>query len=110
MQDERDIVVFTDDEGNEIELEVMDYFFCEGKEYAVLTDVVYDEEIESDHFRYAILSPDAHCCIPIVIRSYETQTTPYQLAFKLNIQHYADFFADIFSDTIVLQSQAPAED
>ncbi len=78
--------------------------------HATVSDVVYDEEIESDHFRYAILSPDAHCCIPIVIRSYETQTTPYQLAFKLNIQHYADFFADIFSDTIVLQSQAPAED
>ncbi len=38
MQDERDIVVFTDDEGNDFELEVMDYFFYNGQEYAVLTD------------------------------------------------------------------------
>lgn len=38
MQDERDIVVFTDDEGNDFELEVMDYFFYNGEEYAVLSD------------------------------------------------------------------------
>ena len=38
MQDERDIVVFTDDEGNDFELEVMDYFFYNGQEYAVLSD------------------------------------------------------------------------
>ena len=38
MQDERDIVVFTDDEGNDVELEVIDYFFYNGQEYAVLQD------------------------------------------------------------------------
>ena len=38
MQEERDIVVFTDDEGNDFELEVMDYFFYNGQEYAVLSD------------------------------------------------------------------------
>ena len=31
MQEERDIVVFTDDEGNDFELEVMDYFFYNGQ-------------------------------------------------------------------------------
>ena len=46
MQDERDIVVFTDDEGNDIELEVVDYFFYNGQEYAVLTDP--EEEGECD--------------------------------------------------------------
>ena len=35
---ERDIVVFTDDDGNEIELDVIDYFEHDGQEYAVLTD------------------------------------------------------------------------
>lgn len=35
---ERDLVVFNDEEGNEIELEVMDYFDYEGGEYAVLFD------------------------------------------------------------------------
>lgn len=38
MQDERDIVVFTDDEGNDFELEVMDYFFYNGEEFAALCD------------------------------------------------------------------------
>lgn len=35
---ERDIVVFTDDDGNEIELDVIDYFEHDGQEYAVLTE------------------------------------------------------------------------
>ncbi len=43
MQDERDIVVFTDDEGNDFELEVMDYFFYNGQEYAVLSDADAEE-------------------------------------------------------------------
>lgn len=38
MCDERDVVVFTDDEGNEFELEVVDYFEYEEQEYAVLMD------------------------------------------------------------------------
>ena len=55
MQDERDIVVFTDDEGNDFELEVMDYFFCNGQEYAVLSDADAEgeecgcEECAHDH-------------------------------------------------------------
>lgn len=38
MEDDRDIVVFSDDEGNEFELEVVDYFDYEEQEYAVLVD------------------------------------------------------------------------
>ncbi len=41
MENEKDLVVFEDDKGNEITMEVIDYFFYEGKEYAMLTD--YDE-------------------------------------------------------------------
>jgi hypothetical protein len=36
--EERDLVVFSDDEGNEKTMEVLDYFFYEGQEYAVLTE------------------------------------------------------------------------
>lgn len=39
MSEERDIVVFTDDQGAEFELEVLDYFFYNGEEYAVLSEV-----------------------------------------------------------------------
>lgn len=36
MEDlDKDIVVFNDEEGNEIELEVVDYFDYENEEYAV---------------------------------------------------------------------------
>lgn len=42
MDEERDLVVFEDDAGNELTMEVLDYVFYEGKEYALLTE--YDEE------------------------------------------------------------------
>ena len=38
MEEERDLVTFSDDEGNEFDLEVIDYFDHEGQEYAVLVD------------------------------------------------------------------------
>ena len=39
MDQEKDIVVFVDEEENEIEMEVLSYFYYNGKEYAVLTEV-----------------------------------------------------------------------
>ena len=44
MDVELDLVVFEDDEGNEITMEVLDYFFYEGKEYALLAEVDEDDE------------------------------------------------------------------
>ena len=44
MDNELDLVVFNDDEGNELTLEVRDYFFYNGQEYAVLADFCEDEE------------------------------------------------------------------
>lgn len=38
---ELDLVVFEDDDGNELTMEVLDYLAYEGKEYALLTE--YDE-------------------------------------------------------------------
>lgn len=54
MEEERDLVTFSDDEGNEFELEVIDYFDYEGQEYAVLIDPAdgcdcEDEECECEH-------------------------------------------------------------
>lgn len=48
-QEERDVVVFSDDEGNEFELDVIDYFEHEGQEYAVLMDLSETPEKECDH-------------------------------------------------------------
>jgi len=44
---ELDIVVFEDDDGNELTMEVLDYLFYEGKEYALLTEYVEDDACES---------------------------------------------------------------
>lgn len=44
LDKEQDLVVFVDDGGDEITMEVLDYFFYEGQEYALLTE--YDEECE----------------------------------------------------------------
>ena len=38
MDNELDLVVFEDDDGNELTMEVLDYLFYEGKEYALLTE------------------------------------------------------------------------
>lgn len=66
MQDERDIVVFTDDEGNDFELEVMDYFFYNGEEYAVLTDADAEEEEcdceECEHDEETCEEEECDCC------------------------------------------------
>ena len=46
MDEERDLVVFEDDAGNELTMEVLDYLCYEGKEYALLTE--YDENANED--------------------------------------------------------------
>ena len=38
MEQEQDLVVIMDDEGGEITMEVLDYFFYEGQEYAVMIE------------------------------------------------------------------------
>ena len=53
MDEERDYVVFTDEEGNEFELDVIKYFFYKGDEYAILADCACececgDEECEDE--------------------------------------------------------------
>ena len=48
MDEERDLVVFEDDAGNELTMEVLDYLCYEGKEYALLTEYVEDDDDEDE--------------------------------------------------------------
>lgn len=48
-QQEQDLIVIVDDEGNEITMEVLDYFFYEGQEYAVMVEYNEDEQHDHDH-------------------------------------------------------------
>jgi len=45
---ERDLIEMADDEGNTILLEVIDYFFYNGEEYAILADSVNEDSGETD--------------------------------------------------------------
>ena len=55
---ELDIVVFEDDDGNELTMEVLDYLFYEGKEYALLTEYVEDadETVQREAFIMGVRS------------------------------------------------------
>ena len=46
MEEERDLVTFMDDEGNEFDLEVIDYFMHKDKEYGVLIDPDLPDDAE----------------------------------------------------------------
>ena len=48
MDEERDLVVFEDDAGNELTMEVLDYLAYEGKEYALLTEFVEEPDEDSE--------------------------------------------------------------
>ena len=48
MDEELDLVVFEDDAGNEITMEVLDYLCYEGKEYALLTEYVEDDDDDEE--------------------------------------------------------------
>jgi len=50
--EERDFVTFTDDNGEEFELDVVDYFEYEGEEYAVLMDLSEEREDEEDEYEH----------------------------------------------------------
>lgn len=45
---ELDLIEMTDDEGNTILMEVVDYFFYNGEEYVILTDSIHDEDCDCD--------------------------------------------------------------
>ena len=56
MDEERDLVVFEDDAGNELTMEVLDYLCYEGKEYALLTEYVEDaDEDEADEIEVMVM-------------------------------------------------------
>ena len=48
MDEERDFVVFTDEDGNEFELDVISYFDYKDNEYAILADCNCEDENEDE--------------------------------------------------------------
>ena len=46
--EELDIIEMTDDEGNTILMQVVDYFFYNGEEYVILTDSIHDDDCDCE--------------------------------------------------------------
>lgn len=55
MEEERDYVVFTDEDGNDFELDVIDYFDYEDDEYAILTELPQEDEEEDAELEVYIM-------------------------------------------------------
>jgi uncharacterized protein YrzB (UPF0473 family) len=56
MEEDRDLVVFEDDAGNELTMEVLDYLCYEGKEYALLTEYKEDDDpADSDEIEVMVM-------------------------------------------------------
>ena len=58
MEEFRDLVTFVDDNGDEFDLEVIDYFEYEGKEYGVLIDP--DLPDDAEYFEVCIMEIVVH--------------------------------------------------
>ena len=48
MNDELDLVTFSDEEGNEFQMEVWDYFEHEGQEYAILFELESEQDEDAE--------------------------------------------------------------
>ncbi|MGI6315854.1 MAG: DUF1292 domain-containing protein [Christensenellales bacterium] len=58
MQDIDNIIEFTDEEGNKLQLEIIDFFGYKGQEYVILTEPCHcDEECDEceDHSAYVMM-------------------------------------------------------
>ena len=62
-----DIIEMTDDEGNTILMQVVDYFFYNGDEYVILTDTIDDGTLEED-------PAEIDCYVMHVVTSRDEET------------------------------------
>ena len=94
MAEERDIVVFEDDAGNEITMEVLDYLCYEGKEYALMTEYVEDPEAdEADEIDVMIMEVK-----PVGEDQEEFLPVDDDLADKVMAIFEADDLDDVYED------------
>ena len=65
QMEERDVVEFVDDEGNTLLLEVMDYFFYNGEEFAALCDAKEEEDGEDSEDEPVYIMRSAFPSVPL---------------------------------------------
>ena len=96
MDEERDLVVFEDDAGNELTMEVLDYLAYEGKEYALLTEFVEDEEDGDEDEPVEVFIMEV---VPVGEDQEEFVPVDDELAEKLlKVFETNDFDDDVYED------------
>lgn len=94
MDEERDLVVFEDDAGNELTMEVLDYLCYEGKEYALLTEYVEDaDEDDADEIEVMIME-----VVPVGDDQEEFVPIEDDLADKIMAIFESDEFDEVYED------------
>ena len=95
MDEERDLVVFEDDAGNELTMEVLDYFCYEGKEYALLTEYVEDDDEDDDEGEIEVMIMEV---VPVGDDQEEFVPIDDDLAEKIMAVFESDEFDDVYED------------
>ena len=95
MDEERDLVVFEDDAGNELNMEVLDYLCYEGKEYALLTEYVEDEDEESSEDEIEVMIMEVK---PVGEDQEEFVPIDDDLADKIMAIFESDEFDEVYED------------
>ena len=95
MDEERDLVVFEDDAGNEITMEVLDYLCYEGKEYALLTEYVEDDDEDDDEGEIEVMIMEV---VPVGDDQEEFVPIDDDLAEKIMAVFESDEFDDVYED------------
>lgn len=94
MDEEKDLVVFEDDAGNELTMEVLDYLCYEGKEYALLTEYVEDDdEDEEGEIEVTIME-----VVPVGEDQEEFLPIEDDLAEKILAIFESDDFDEVYED------------
>lgn len=95
MDEERDLVVFEDDAGNELTMEVLDYLCYEGKEYALLTEYVEDDDDDDEEGEIEVMIMEVK---PVGEDQEEFLPIDDDLAEKIMAIFDSDAFDDVYED------------
>ena len=95
MEEERDLVVFEDDAGNELTMEVLDYLAYEGKEYALLTEYVEDDDDEDEEGEIEVAIMEV---VPVGEDQEEFLPIDDELAEQIMAVYESDDFDEIYED------------
>ena len=95
MDEERDLVVFEDDAGNEMTMEVLDYLCYEGKEYALLTEYVEDDDDADEEGEIEVTIMEV---VPVGEDQEEFVPIDDALAEKILAIFESDEFDEVYED------------